>query len=200
MFAGGGGEEPGVWDGGSMRGTPRVLAPCFTSISRGFFTLLFTRGVKNDVKAGVKNGVKMGVNDEAGVRAIAGESAVPVRSRAVSTPSFFRMAPFRVLEAARAVVDEVNTLLGNRKLRLMHRAQLRDSAQSIPANIREGMGRQPGPRRHQAYRVARGSAEEADEHLRANFADGRIPAAAYWRIHNRIGLVVKILTTIVDAE
>ena len=109
------------------------------------------------------------------------------------------MAPFRVLEAARAVADEVNKLLGSRKLRLIHRAQLRDSAQSIPANIREGMGRRPGPHRNQAYRNARGSAEETDEHLRANLADGRIDAAAYRRIHNRIAVVVKILTTIVDA-
>jgi four helix bundle protein len=107
------------------------------------------------------------------------------------------MAPFRVLEAARAVADEVNRLLGNRKLQLIHRGQLRDAAQSIAANIREGMGRKPGPHRNQAYRDARGSAEETDEHLRANFADGRIPAAGYWRIHNRIALVVKILTTIV---
>ena len=108
------------------------------------------------------------------------------------------MAQFRVLEVARAVVDETNKLLGNRQLRLIHRSQLRDSAQSIPANIREGMGRKPGPHRNQAYRDARGSAEETDEHLRANLADGRLPLTAFWRIHNRIALVVKILTTIVD--
>src|SRR5687768_11831890 len=108
------------------------------------------------------------------------------------------MAPFRALEAARAVADDINGLLRNRRLRLIHRGQLRDAAQSIPANIREGMGRKPGPHRNQAYRDARGSAEETDEHLRANFADGRIPASDYWRIHNRVALVVKILTTIVD--
>ena len=108
------------------------------------------------------------------------------------------MAPFRVLDAARAVADEINTLLRDRKVRLLHRTQLRDSAQSIPANIREGMGRKPGPHRNHAYRDARGSAEETDEHLRANFAVGRISTAAYRRIHNRIALVVKILGTIVD--
>ena len=109
------------------------------------------------------------------------------------------MALFRVLDAARAVVDELNTLLGNRKLRLIHRAQLRDAAQSVAANIREGMGRKPGPHRHQAYRHARGSAEETDEHLRTNFADGRIPAEAYWRIHNRIAVVVRMLSRNIDA-
>jgi four helix bundle protein len=108
------------------------------------------------------------------------------------------MAPFRLLEAARVIADEINTLLGSRKLRLIHRTQLRD-AQSIPANIREGMGRKTGPHRTQAYRDARGSAEETDEHLRANFADGRLPAAEFWPIHNRIALVVKIPTQIVDA-
>ena len=107
------------------------------------------------------------------------------------------MAPFRVLEAARAVADEINKLLGDRNLRLIHRAQLRDSAQSIAANIREGMGRKPGPHRQQAYRDARGSAEATDEHLRANFADRRVPPDAYRRIHNRIALVVEILTRII---
>ena len=112
---------------------------------------------------------------------------------------FLRMAQFRLLEVARVVADETNRLLGNRRLRLIHRGQLRNSAQSIPANIREGMGRKPGPHRNQAYRDARGSAEETDEHLRANFADGRLPPATFWQIHNRIALVVKMLTTIVDA-
>jgi four helix bundle protein len=108
------------------------------------------------------------------------------------------MARFRVLEVARAVADETNKLIGDRQLRLIHRAQLRDAAQSIPANIREGMGRNPGRHRNQAYRDARGSAEETDEHLRANFADGRLPPAEFWPIHNRIALVVKMLTTIIE--
>ena len=112
---------------------------------------------------------------------------------------FLRMAQFRLLEVARAVADETNKLLGNRQLRLIHRAQLCKSAQSIPANIREGMGRKPGLHRNHAYRHARGSAEETDEHLRANFADGRLPPAEFWRIHNRIGVVVKMLTIIIDA-
>ncbi len=151
--------------------------------------------MKDAVKYAVKNAVKNGV----GKRGIVRGGAVPVRFFAERTPRLCRMAPFRVLEAARAVADEINKLLGNRKLRLIHRAQLRDAAQSIPANIREGMGRRPGPHRNQAYRDARGSAEETDEHVRADFVDGRIPASHYRRIHSRIALVVKILTTIVDA-
>ena len=109
------------------------------------------------------------------------------------------MAQFRALDVARTVADEINTLLGNRQLRLIHRDQLRNSAQSIPANIREGMGRKPGAHRNQAYIHARGSAEETDEHLRANFPDGRLSPAKFWQIHNRIALVVKTLTTLIDA-
>ena len=109
------------------------------------------------------------------------------------------MAQFRVLEVARAVADEINEVLGSRKLSLIRRVQLRDAAQSIPANIREGMGRKPGPERNQAYRFARGSAEETDEHLRANLADGRVSPVVYRRIHNRIALIVKILTTIIES-
>jgi four helix bundle protein len=82
---------------------------------------------------------------------------------------------------------------------LIHHGQSRNAAQSIPANIREGMGRKPGPDRDQAYRVARGSAEETDEHLRANFADGRLSPATFWRMHSGIALVVTMLTTIIDA-
>ena len=70
------------------------------------------------------------------------------------------MTTFRVLEAARAVADEINALLASRRISLLHRGQLRDAAQSVPANIREGMGRKPGPDRNQAYRFARGSAEK----------------------------------------
>jgi four helix bundle protein len=101
---------------------------------------------------------------------------------------------FRALEVARAVSDEVNKLLGERDL--IHRTQLREAAQSVPANIREGLGRDPGPDRNKSYRVARGSAEETDEHLRANFADDRITAASYWRLRNRILLVIKMLNAI----
>src|ERR1043166_6775322 len=103
------------------------------------------------------------------------------------------MAPFRVLEAARAVADEVNSLLGDKDLLLIHRDQLRDASQSIAANIRERMGRRRGPEREQAYRHSRGSAEETDEHLRANYVDHRIPKAPYLRLHNRIAVVVRML-------
>jgi four helix bundle protein len=103
---------------------------------------------------------------------------------------------FRTLDAAHAVADEVNLLLRDRKLSLIHRGQLRDSSQSIPANVREGLGRDAGPDRNQFYRVARGSAEETDEHLRANFADRRMAPAIYWRLHNRLMVIVKMINAL----
>jgi four helix bundle protein len=80
---------------------------------------------------------------------------------------------------------------------LIHRGKYAMLPRSVPANIREGIEESP-VRPDQACRFARGSAEEADEHLRANFADGRVPAAAYRRIHNRIALVANMLTTILN--
>src|SRR4051812_48597163 len=100
---------------------------------------------------------------------------------------------FRALEAARSVADEVNSLLRDRRRTLIHRRQLRDSVQSIAANIKEGTGRAAGPDRKHFYRIGRGSAEEADEHLRANRADGRLPADVYWRLHHRLMVVIKML-------
>ena len=99
---------------------------------------------------------------------------------------------FRLLDAARTVADEVNALLRPR-WRLIHRTQLRDSAQSVSANIREGMGRDPGPHRNQAYRDARGSAEETDEHLRANYADGRLPRPVFRHLRNRLIVIIKMI-------
>ena len=98
-----------------------------------------------------------------------------------------------LIGAARAVVDELNKLLDCRPQRLLYRSQLRDAAESISANVREGMGRRKGPDREQFWRFARASAEEADEHLRANLNADRIAPRTYWRLHHRLMLVVKIL-------
>jgi four helix bundle protein len=101
--------------------------------------------------------------------------------------------PLRVLEAARAIVDEVNDLLDARGSRLIYRDQLRESAGSITANIREGSGRKPGGDRNQFLRFARASCEETDERLHANFRKSRLPEERFWPIHNRLAVVVKML-------
>lgn len=100
---------------------------------------------------------------------------------------------FRVLAAARLAVDDINDLLDKCGRRMLHVDQLRDSAQSITANIREALGRRRGPERNQFFRVARSSSDESDEHLRPNVVTKRIAEKRYWRIHNRLSVVSKML-------
>jgi four helix bundle protein len=101
--------------------------------------------------------------------------------------------PLRVLEAARAVVDEINALLIAKRGRLLNEAQLVEAAGSITANIREGFGRRAGPERNVFLRYSRASSEETDEFLRANHKQKLIPTSQYWRLHNRIAAIVKML-------
>jgi four helix bundle protein len=63
----------------------------------------------------------------------------------------------------------------------------------MAANIREALGRREGAERNQFVRFARGSAEETDEHLRANFRRGRLSEPHYWRLHHRLTTIVKML-------
>jgi four helix bundle protein len=98
-----------------------------------------------------------------------------------------------LIHVARAVADETIQLLERSPRGLVHAAQLRDAAQSIPANIREAMGRRRGREREHYLRIARSSAEETDEHLRANCAARRVPEVSYRRLHNRIAVIVRIL-------
>ena len=102
--------------------------------------------------------------------------------------------PLRVLDVARAVVDEVNELLDQR--RLFYHDQIREAAGSITSNIREAFGRQPGRSRHQFLFYARGSAEETDERLRANHRRNNIPMTTYWRLHHRLTVIVKMLNAL----
>jgi four helix bundle protein len=105
---------------------------------------------------------------------------------------------FRVLDAARNVVDEVNRLIITSRRRLINEDQLRKSAGSITANIREAYGRRKGPERNQYLRVARSSSDETDEHLRGNFAVDLLAAPLYWRLHNRLAVVSKMLTRLMS--
>ena len=103
-----------------------------------------------------------------------------------------------MLDAARAVVDEVNDIVSRSRRRLLDDRQLTGAAGSITANIREAYGRRAGAERNQFFRFARGSAEEADEHLRANFEANRVDQKRYWRVHNRLIVIRKMLTALMN--
>ncbi|HEU4996973.1 MAG TPA: four helix bundle protein [Gemmatimonadaceae bacterium] len=104
----------------------------------------------------------------------------------------------RVLDAARTIVDAVNELIETSPRKLIYESQLRDSAGSIAANIREAYGRRPGPERNVFFRYAIGSAQETDEHLRANFANRRIDSKRYWQMHNRLIAIQRMLIALME--
>jgi four helix bundle protein len=106
----------------------------------------------------------------------------------------------RVLDAAQAVVDEINELLDRRKGKFLYVDQIRESAGSITASIREAYGRRKGPERNQFPRYARGSAQETDERIRANYRANRLPAKQYWRLHHRLAAIVKMLNSLMAID
>jgi four helix bundle protein len=80
-----------------------------------------------------------------------------------------------VLDAAERAAQQINDLIDRSPpRRLLHVGQMRDSAQSIGANIGEGFGREPGPDRAHRLVIARGEAEETIRHLSANLRSHRI--------------------------
>lgn len=106
----------------------------------------------------------------------------------------------RVLDVARSIVDGVNDLLASARGELARDHQLRRSAQSVAANIREAYGRRKGAERNQFLRFARGSAEETDEHLRAHFAQKAIEPAKYWELHHRLMVCIKMLNGVMQTS
>jgi four helix bundle protein len=105
------------------------------------------------------------------------------------------MATYRdldVLDAADLIADDVNRLLDGPG-RLIHRGQLRDCTGSIGANIAEGMTRRTLEGRNSCLDTSRGEANEAIRHLRANYASGRISAATFFSLRNRLVTVDKML-------
>jgi four helix bundle protein len=72
---------------------------------------------------------------------------------------------------------------------------MRQSVQSIAANIAEGFGRGTERDRARLLRIARGEAEETIRHLSANFRNRRLAPEDYWPIHNQLVVIVKMLTS-----
>jgi four helix bundle protein len=104
-----------------------------------------------------------------------------------------------VLDAAEQAAKQVNALIDrSSRPRLLHVRQLRDSAQSVVANIAEGFGRGRGRDRNRPLEIARGESEETIRHLSANFQANRIGATEYRPLHNRYVVIVKMLNSLLN--
>ena len=104
-----------------------------------------------------------------------------------------------VLDAARRAPDQVNKLIDRvPRGRLLHVRQMRNSVQSISANISEGFGRGNGRGRIRSLEIARGETEETIQHLSANFRSNRIGPKDYWPLHNLLVVVVKMLNALLN--
>ena len=101
-----------------------------------------------------------------------------------------------VLEASERAADQINELIdGPAGWQLLHVTQMRNSVQSIAANIAEGFGRGTRGDRARLLRIARGEAEETIRHLSANFRAKRVTPKEYWSIHHLLVLIVKMLNS-----
>ena len=102
-----------------------------------------------------------------------------------------------VLDAAERVVDGINRLIERLPRRLLYVRQMRESAQSIVANIGEAFGRRGGGDRTRSLEIACGEAEETIQHLSTNFRSKRIPPEDYWRLRNLLVVIVKMLKSLI---
>ena len=62
------------------------------------------------------------------------------------------------------------------------RRQLSEAANSVPANIAEGFGRGTLAERQHRLRIARGSLEETQSHLKVSWRAGYIQSAVFYRL------------------
>ena len=109
------------------------------------------------------------------------------------------MANYRnldVLDAAEQFSADINRLIDNSPRRLIHVAQLRDSAEGIGANISEGFGRGTIKGRNNSLRTARGEAEESVRHLKANYDTKRVERKDFWRLRNRAVTISKMIASL----
>ena len=103
-----------------------------------------------------------------------------------------------VLDAAEQAAQQVNALIDRPTgPPLLHIRQLRDSSQSVVANIAEGFGRGAGRDRDRPLESARGESEETIRHLNANFLAHRLAASDYHRVRNRYVVIVKMLNSLI---
>jgi four helix bundle protein len=102
----------------------------------------------------------------------------------------------RVLDAAQSAADAVHRFLRTNR-GILNAEQLSKSANSIPANIVEGFGRDAGPDRNRFLRHARASAEETNEHWREAYEAGQMRKSVYWALHHRLVAIVRMLNALI---
>jgi four helix bundle protein len=104
--------------------------------------------------------------------------------------------PFRdlnVLDAAEQAATWVTALIDRwRRPPLLHARQLRDSAQSVVANIAEGFGRGTSRARARSPAITRGKAEEAIRHPSANCRANHLGPKVYRPVHHLPVVIVKM--------
>jgi four helix bundle protein len=104
-----------------------------------------------------------------------------------------------VLDAAEQAAKQVNALVDRSKRpSVLHGRQMRDSAQSVVANIAEGFGRGTGRDRDRPLEIARGESEETIRHLNANYHANRVSAKDYYSLRNRYVVIVKMLNSLMN--
>ena len=103
-----------------------------------------------------------------------------------------------VLDAAEQILVEVVRLVTAPRSKLLFKSQLLKSTESVSANISEAMGRGTKADRNRSLTIARGEAEESIQRLRTNHLVKRIEARAYWRLHNRLVAVVRMITSLMN--
>ena len=110
------------------------------------------------------------------------------------------MSPYsilRALDAARLVVDDLQVYLDQSAGKIPGAAHLREAALAIPANIQEGLGKETAKERIRYFRIAVGTAEETTERLRAAHAASYIDDMVFWRIRNRLIILVRMLRSLI---
>jgi four helix bundle protein len=105
-----------------------------------------------------------------------------------------------VLDAAERAAQQLNELIDRSPpRRLLHVRQMRESMQSVAANISEGFGRGTGGRdRARPLEIARGETEETIRHLNANFRTNRIDPKDYWSLRNLLVVIVRMLNALLN--
>ena len=104
-----------------------------------------------------------------------------------------------VLDAAERAVVMINDLIDRSPPgHLLYVKQMRESVQSIAANIAEGFGRGTGRDRARSLAIARGETEETLRHLKANFQTNRITPNDYWPRRNLLVAISKMLSAFLN--